>query len=145
MYLTGDIERYGTGTVEIFHLLEEAHLSRPQFNLEEGFKVIPFRPLSQTAPDNIPDTIHDTAHDSQFFLIEDLKERLVLIVVGDMSRDEIMFKPDLRHRQHFQKNYIEPSMKEKLIEMTLPDKPTSKNQKYRLTKKGITLQKKLKA
>ena len=73
-----------------------------------------------------------------------MKERLVLIVVGEMSRDEIMFKLDLRHRQHFQKNYIEPSIKEKLIEMTLPDKPTSKNQKYRLTRKGLALQKKLK-
>jgi predicted HTH transcriptional regulator len=156
MFLTGHIERFGTGTLEIFHLLKEAHLSRPKFNLEEGFKVILYRPLSKnslstihdtihdTAHDTIHDTAHDTAHESPFFLIEDLKERLVLIVVGEMSRDEIMFKLDLRHRQHFQKNYIEPSIKEKLIEMTLPDKPTSKNQKYRLTRKGLALQKKLK-
>jgi ATP-dependent DNA helicase RecG len=67
-----------------------------------------------------------------------------MIVVGEMNREEIMFKLDLRHRQHFQKNYIEPSIQEKLIEMTLPDKLTSKNQKYRLTKKGIPLQNKLK-
>lgn len=119
-------------------------MSRPQFSLEEGFKVILYRPWGQTAHDTIHDTAHDAAHDSQFLLIDDLKERLVLILLGDMSRDEIMFKLDLRHRQHFQKNYVEPSIKEKLIEMTLPDKPTSKNQKYRLTKKGLSLRRKLK-
>ena len=148
MFLTGNIERYGTGTLEMFHLLKEAHLSRPKFNLEEGFKVILYRPLSDnsysTAHDTAHDTTHDTAHERPFLPFEDLKERLVLIVVGEMNRDEIMFKLDLRHRQHFQKNYIEPSIKEKLIEMTLPDKPTSKNQKYRLTTKGLSLQNKLK-
>jgi len=97
-----------------------------------------------TAHDTIHDTAHDTAHDSKFSSLEDLNERLVVIMVGEMNRDEIMSKLDLRHRQHFQKNYIEPALEEKLIEMTLPDKPTSKNQKYRLTKKGLSLQKKLK-
>ena len=148
MFLTGHIERYGTGTLEMFYLLKEAHLSRPQFNIQEGFKVILYRPWSQTMHDTIHDTIHDTAHDtaheSLFLPLDDLKERLVLIIVGEMNRDEIMLKLDLRHRQHFQKNYIEPAMKVKLIEMTFPDKPTSKNQKYRLTKKGLSLQKKLK-
>ena len=36
----------------------------------------------------------------------------------------------LSDRVNFKKNYLDPMLDQKLIEMTLPDKPTSKNQKY---------------
>ena len=36
----------------------------------------------------------------------------------------------LSDRVNFKKNYLDPMFDQKLIEMTLPDKPTSKNQKY---------------
>jgi hypothetical protein len=75
MFLTGDIERYGTGTLEIFHLLKEAHLSCPQFNVEESFKVILYMPWSQT----IHDTIHDTIHESNYFALENLTHRQNLL------------------------------------------------------------------
>lgn len=148
MFLTGDIERFGTGTLEIFNLYKEADLIAPSFNIDEGFKVVLWR-LSAvrdevTAQVTAHDAAHDTAHEPLYFEINDLKERLVWIIKGEMNREEIMRKLDLKHRQHFQKNYIEPALLMKLVEMTLPDKPTSKNQKYKLTKKGSTLQKKLK-
>ena len=34
------------------------------------------------------------------------------------------------------KRHVEPLLVEELIEMTVPDKPSSKLQKYRLTDKG---------
>jgi predicted transcriptional regulator len=42
----------------------------------------------------------------------------------------------LKDRVTFSKNYLEPALKESLIEMTQPDSPRSPTQKYRLTKKG---------
>jgi hypothetical protein len=39
---------------------------------------------------------------------------------------------------------IVEALKLNLIQMVFPDKPNSKNQKYQLTEKGITLQKELK-
>lgn len=39
-------------------------------------------------------------------------------------------------RTKFRNQVLNPLMKNKLIEMTIPDKPRSSKQKYRLTEKG---------
>lgn len=44
--------------------------------------------------------------------------------------------PFLAHREHFRKAYLEPLVTAGWLERTIPDKPTSPNQKYRLTEKG---------
>ncbi len=61
-----------------------------------------------------------------------------------MSRDELMKKLELNGRDNFINNYLIPAQQNKWIEMTLPDKPTSRNQKYRLTRKGKKLKKDIK-
>ncbi len=48
LYQAGYIERFGTGTLEIIRLSEEAHLNDPDFNIDEGFKVVLWRPLAST-------------------------------------------------------------------------------------------------
>lgn len=53
-----------------------------------------------------------------------------------MTRQEIMTRLDLRHEDHFRINYLRPALDEGLVVLTLPDKPTSPAQKYRLTAKG---------
>jgi predicted transcriptional regulator len=56
---------------------------------------------------------------------------------------EIREKLDLKQRTKFFYNYIQPALKADLIEMTIPDKPNSRLQKYRLTPKGIALKNKI--
>jgi ATP-dependent DNA helicase RecG len=41
-----------------------------------------------------------------------------------------------KHREHFRKTYLIPALNAGLIEMTIPDKPKSGLQKYRLTLAG---------
>ncbi len=59
-------------------------------------------------------------------------ERL-LAVLGDdtLSAAEIMAKMGLSHRPNFRKHYLDPALEQKLIERTVPDRPNSRNQKYR--------------
>ena len=57
-----------------------------------------------------------------------------------LNRAEIQSLLELKDTEHLRKQYTLPSLKAGYIEMTLPDKPSSKLQKYRLTAKGISLQ-----
>lgn len=66
------------------------------------------------------------------------------IGVDELSPALLRKKLNLTHRHTFRKNYINPAYQNGYIEMTIPDKPNSKNQKYRLTQKGINLMKILK-
>jgi cell filamentation protein, protein adenylyltransferase len=55
------------------------------------------------------------------------------------SASELMAVFGLSHRPTFRKNYLHPALAAGLIEMTIPDKPNSRNQKYRLSAKGTHL------
>jgi len=44
---------------------------------------------------------------------------------------------DRTNRTKFRDQVIQPLMDQGLLEMTLPDKPTSSQQKYRLTDQGV--------
>ena len=62
--------------------------------------------------------------------------RLLEVIVGDMSRKEIQSALALQDRKSFRVRYLAPALTEGLIEMTVPDKPNSRLQKYRLTDAG---------
>lgn len=62
-------------------------------------------------------------------------ERLLSALGDDMlSAAEIMERLDFSHRPTFRKNYLNPALEQNLIERTIPDKPNSRNQKYKKRK-----------
>lgn len=70
-------------------------------------------------------------------------EKLILILQGEMTRTELQELIGLKDEKHFRHNYQQKSLKLGIMEMTIRDKPTSKNRKYRLTEKGKEIQKRL--
>ncbi len=54
-----------------------------------------------------------------------------------MSRTELMAALGLKASNHFARAYLQPSLAAGVIEMTLPDRPRSKYQKYRRTEHEI--------
>jgi ATP-dependent DNA helicase RecG len=56
---------------------------------------------------------------------------------------ELMKVAGRSDRTKFRNKILRPLLEEKLIEMTIPDKPSSSNQKYKTTPKGIALKNKL--
>ena len=68
---------------------------------------------------------------------------LLVLKMAPYSAKKLREKLNLKHPQSFRDHYLTPAMKADLIEMTLPDKPKSRLQQYRLTKKGLALSNKL--
>ncbi len=63
-------------------------------------------------------------------------ERLVRALAGEMSRKQLLDALGMTHREHFRRAYLKPALEAGVVEMTLPDKPNSSNQRYRLTSRG---------
>ena len=61
---------------------------------------------------------------------------ILAIAHEELSSVTIRGRLGLKHRGSFQENYLRPALEKNLIEPTIPDKPTSRLQKYRLTDKG---------
>ena len=65
--------------------------------------------------------------------------RLVAMLEREANRAELQEALMLRDRRNFVAAYLNPALEAGLIEMTLPDKPTSGNQRYRRTPAGEAL------
>lgn len=66
-----------------------------------------------------------------------VKKLLHLLKKDTLAVSVIMQKLELSHRQTFRKNYLHPALDKGFIEMTIPDKPGSRLQRYKITTKGI--------
>ena len=122
-YDLGLIERYGSGIHRILDACQDADLQEPVFeNFSGGFR-IKFILLEESAGEVTPQVTPQVS-------------ALMRIIEGELSRDELMTRLSLQDREHFRKAYLLPALDANLIEMTIPDKPRSSKQKYRLTPKG---------
>jgi hypothetical protein len=65
---------------------------------------------------------------------DQVKELLFAIGNKSLSAAQIMEQLGLSHRTNFRRNYLQPAIDANLIELTIPDKPKSANQKYRRKK-----------
>ena len=61
---------------------------------------------------------------------------LLKVTQGEQSKKELMEALQLTGRDNFEKLYLRPALEQGLLEMTIPGKPHSSRQKYRLTEKG---------
>ena len=66
-------------------------------------------------------------------------EKLVSALIGEMGRSELQELLSIKNRDYFRTDYLNPAINQGYVELTIPDKPNSQNQRYRLTAKGIAL------
>ncbi len=62
---------------------------------------------------------------------DQVKALLNVLPKGWLSAAEIMQLLGLSHKANFRKNYLDPALRQHLIEMQYPDSPRSPKQKYR--------------
>lgn len=135
LYLSGYIERMGTGTLDMVQKSVAAGLAEPLFVQTEDFKSILYRPDTDQVP---------TKYRPGIDQVTDQVKALILAIDNECSRSDLMYLLQLKHNPTFRKNYLNPALENVFIEMTQPDSPNSPTQKYRLTAKGKALKEKLK-
>ena len=122
------VEQIGSGIRRIHDACTEHGVEDPVIQVSADWLTITFpRTTATMAPH---ETLHDAPH------VTPQVERLVSVLDGEMSRVEIMRKMGLADRSHFRGTYLQPCLDACLVEMTIPDRPTSRSQRYRLTTMG---------
>lgn len=61
--------------------------------------------------------------------------RLLEVIQDEMTREELQSALNLQDRKSFRERYLKPALEQGRIEMTIPGKPNSRLQKYRLTER----------
>ena len=129
LFLTRYIEKAGTGILDMIGLCKEAKLRPPEFRQQSGqFIQILWRPKAV-----IGDQV-GTKSGLSGDQVEVLHH-----AVRDMSLVKLMAVIGRTNRTKFRDQVLNPLLSDGLLEMTIPDKPRSRLQKYRLTDKGRKL------
>jgi len=123
LYLTKYIERMGTGTGDMIRRCREVGLPEPRLTVSDGFVTTIWRKAGQVTGQVDPWVMR---------VVEACSTK-------DLKSAEIQEVAGIRHRETFQRNYLDKLLEDELLERTIPNKPNSRLQKYRLTEKGRLL------
>jgi ATP-dependent DNA helicase RecG len=131
LYLRGFMEKIGRGNVMIRDSCAEYGLPPPQWSEDDqGVTLTFFAPTQEVTRDVTREVTRDVTRDVT---------RMLKVFDGDMSRRNLQDLLQLKDEEHFRTAYLQPALQDGLIEMTIPDKPKSSKQKYRLTNRGRSL------
>jgi len=137
------IERYGSGIQRMITACQKAGLPDLEFNnFSSGFilKFFKLVPETMKASDRIRDQKSDWVTDPVTAPVsEQILKILFALEKEPLSSQELRTRLGLKHRAFFRANYLKPAFAAGFIERTLPEKPNSRFQKYRLTEKGRRL------
>lgn len=116
------LEHMNPGIRDRIDRCREAGLSEPEFKVDGGNWITTLRRKAAVGggtPEVTPEV-----------------ERLLGVVRGEMSRAEIMAALDIRDEEHFRRQHLQAGIAAGVLEMTRPEAPSSRMQKYRLTERG---------
>ena len=131
-FLAGYIDAWGRGTLKIIDACKKEGLPEPLIKEMQGgievtmFKMVSTAQVTQQVTTEVTEQVSKLIH---------------VLLLGEYTSAEIQNKLELKHRPTFLYTYIQPALEQGLIEMTIPEKPKSSKQKYRLTDKGKALRK----
>lgn len=82
---------------------------------------------------------HTSNHASDHDTLTPQIKKIILMIEGETSRARLQELVGIKNRDYFRKDYLSPAVTNGYVELTIPDKPNSQNQRYRLTVKGMQL------
>jgi len=118
----GITEKIGSG----INRMRQAMAAR---NIEVEFDTGDFFIVTLARPESTRKEVTDQVTDQ-------VKKLLRALTTREKSGKELIEELKLKHKPTFRMNYLKPAIEADLIELTIPEKPKSRFQKYLLTKKG---------
>ena len=140
-YRAGIIERWGTGTLNIIDWCAENGNPAPTWQEQAGSVYVTFLPAA------LPDTpqVGTKLGLSRDYVTEEVGTKLALSrhqvdilrkCLMESSLLDLMTITGRSDRTKFRDQVLNPLIRAGFVEMTIPDKPRSSKQRYRLTEKG---------
>src|SRR3989304_9593637 len=130
----GLIERYGSGINRILNAFKDYGLPPPEFKeMTPGFMVTVYKAVPKVTPEVAPQVTEQvgTRLELSRHQVEILRKCLI-----ETGITELMSIAGRTDRTKFRHQVLNPLIEAGLLEMTIPDKPTSGKQKYCITDKG---------
>jgi ATP-dependent DNA helicase RecG len=132
---TGAVEVWGRGTNRVIEECERWGIEPPSFEVVTGSVWVTFPAvIGPTAQASEQDTAQVAAQ-----VTAQVAAMLEAAAHGPVSRETLQEAAVIRHREHFRKAHLEPALNAGLLERTIPDKPRSSKQRYRITEAGRRL------
>lgn len=132
---TGAVEVWGRGTNRVIEMCKKHGATSPFFEERQGFLVVTFKAAIVEAMERISATPVTTPVTAPV-TAPVLRLLELLFSKGNLGNAEILASLGLKNRRRMRETYIAPAMHAALVEYTIPDKPRSSKQKYRLTAMG---------
>jgi len=143
MYLNKYIERMGTGVADMMRRCAEAGLPDPEFSADGGFTAIIRRPGAMRATPKRTRSGQGSGKTKNYVRsgIQDSLGSKALSILHicasrDASKKELLSSAGYTARTRSFDRLLDSLLAKGLVEMTIPDKPRSRAQRYRLTSKG---------
>jgi len=143
LYLTKYIERMGTGTRDMIRRCVATGLPEPEFAVTDGFVTTIWREIALTNGKALGGQVAGQVAGQVTGQVTDEVSRVVFVLHGERTRRQLQSALQLKGRDNFEERYLKPAIEAGYIALTIPDKPRSRLQKYRLTEKGRILIQKL--
>ncbi len=147
----GYVERWGRGTNRVIEMCRQAHTPEPEFEEIAGAAVVRFRVkvgttaqvtgqvAGQVTGQVAGQAPGQVAGQAAGQVAPQVARRLRGILQAarlPRSREQLQRAAGIASREHFTRKYLDTLLRAGLLELTIPDKPRSGLQRYRLTRAG---------
>lgn len=137
LYTRKYMEKLGRGGMLIRKACQEYGLVEPKWSEDTNGVTLTFFANMEVTTEVSEEVTVEVATE----VSEKAQKLLVLLELNkEYTKKELQEKLELKNDEYFRKSYMLPLLDMKILEMTIPDKPKSSKQKYRLTKKGMRIQ-----
>jgi len=138
------IEAWGRGIARIFNACRQGGAPEPELKFDAGGVWMTFgfteAYLKTVASSRVPQVTRQVTREPPHPVSDPVSDPVVqllrVLIAGPLPWPNLLARFNLKHRHSFRTRYLRPALEYGCIEPTIPDKPNSRLQRYRLTAAG---------